>query len=284
MCRRQPNASHVACASLLNSNAASLIITQNIDGLHQDAVRAARNVDPKCRSTPEKGIGELHGNIHRVKCLSCGAKTSRADLQRRLADANRQLLEEHPDLAAASVLPQLRGHGDVQEGDQESDSVLEMASEKSVKRSRTPAVESTERFRPTGMPAPAPPSPSDRPDGDFEASQKWIDNFTIVPCEQCGRTALKPDMVFFGENTDAELVQECFRQVEGASCVICIGTSMEVFSAYRFVIRAADKGVPVAILNTGPTRADKNAALKVDASVERVLPYVALRHIPLANC
>ena len=122
-----------------------------------------------------------------------------------------------------------------------------------------------------------------RPDGDFQASQDWIDEFQICPCERCGAFALKPDMVFFGESTDQAVVAKCFKAVEEASCVVCVGTSMQVFSAYRFVLLAKDKGVPVAILNTGETRADKDAALKVEGPVEEILPYIAMQLAPIRS-
>jgi len=69
-----PNLGHHAVAELGHRGLLDGIITQNVDGLHQ-AAGAAR-------------VTELHGSLHRVMCLSCGQRTARTDLHRRLAAAN----------------------------------------------------------------------------------------------------------------------------------------------------------------------------------------------------
>jgi NAD-dependent deacetylase sirtuin 4 len=324
MCLRKPNPAHVACASLLQSRAVGRIITQNVDGLHQESIRVRHGLqqegDYACRSTGADDVSELHGNIHRVRCLHCGHISRRAELQHRLAEENHKLLTRHPELARAGRLPttKLVREGHIVGDDNGHDATLELASEKpsrkdrlrppgtSVNKSNSAAPDAATRsstmyyereFVKDGSDdGYNPGKPNDnigldrasvkvseqqhhqlRPDGDFEASQGWIDEFKLVPCTECGEFSLKPDMVFFGESTDPAVVQRCFHAVENASCLLCVGTSMQVFSAYRFVIRAKDRGVPVAILNSGPTRADKDAALKIEGPVEEVLPYIALR-------
>jgi hypothetical protein len=52
---------------------------------------------------------------------------------------------------------------------------------------------------------------------------------------------------------------------------------LTVMSGYRFVIHAAKRGIPVAIVNSGPTRGDAKADLKVDAPLGAVLPELARR-------
>ena len=69
-----PNLGHHAVAELGRRGLLAGIITQNVDGLHQAA------------GAPE--VTELHGSLHRVTCLSCGQRTARSDLHRRLAAAN----------------------------------------------------------------------------------------------------------------------------------------------------------------------------------------------------
>jgi NAD-dependent SIR2 family protein deacetylase len=69
-----PNHGHRAVAELGRLGLLAGIITQNVDGLHQAAGAS--------------GVTELHGSLHRVSCLSCGQRTPRADLDRRLAEAN----------------------------------------------------------------------------------------------------------------------------------------------------------------------------------------------------
>jgi NAD-dependent SIR2 family protein deacetylase len=53
-----------------------------------------------------------------------------------------------------------------------------------------------------------------------------------------------------------------------------IGSSLTVFSGYRFVRRAAERGVPIAILNRGPTRGDPHAQLRIDAKCGEALPVL----------
>jgi len=72
--RAAPNDGHRAVAELSRRGLLTGIITQNVDGLHQAAGAAA--------------VTELHGSLHRVVCLSCGQRTSRTELDRRLAAAN----------------------------------------------------------------------------------------------------------------------------------------------------------------------------------------------------
>jgi NAD-dependent deacetylase sirtuin 4 len=288
MCLRKPNPAHTAIAALLGSGAVSHVITQNVDGLHPEAIRVAEGAQGldqfQCRSNGHPKVSELHGNIHRVRCLQCRTITTRAELQSRLAEANRDLLLAYPALAKAAILPHDTNGAAPHSVGEASDSVLELASEKPKARDMmrlsgvTPVsiAASSSPVAATTQPPSLENSPL-RPDGDFEATQGWIDEFQIVPCASCGEFKLKPDMVFFGESTDPEVVKRCFTEVEKASCVLCIGTSMQVFSAYRFVLRARDRGVPVAVLNMGDTRADKDAALKVEGPVHEVLPYVALR-------
>ena len=72
--RAQPNAGHLAVAELSRRGLLAGIITQNVDGLHQAAGAS--------------GVTELHGSLHRVLCLSCGQRTSRTELDRRLGIAN----------------------------------------------------------------------------------------------------------------------------------------------------------------------------------------------------
>jgi NAD-dependent SIR2 family protein deacetylase len=90
-------------------------------------------------------------------------------------------------------------------------------------------------------------------------------------CEDDG-TVLKPDVVFFGETVPAERVRECFDLVEGARLLLVLGSSLTVMSGRRFVLRAAKLGIPVAIVNQGPTRGDDYATLTVDAPLGTVLP------------
>jgi len=110
-----------------------------------------------------------------------------------------------------------------------------------------------------------------RPDGDVELDESDIERFCLVDCAVCGGV-LKPDVVFFGETVPAERVARCFALVEAASALLVLGSSLTVMSGYRFVRRAASLGLPIAIVNQGPTRGDAAATVRVDAPLGRVLP------------
>jgi len=110
-----------------------------------------------------------------------------------------------------------------------------------------------------------------RPDGDVELDEADIERFCLVDCAVCGGV-LKPDVVFFGETVPAERVARCFALVEAASALLVLGSSLTVMSGYRFVRRAARLGLPIAIVNQGPTRGDAAATVRVDAPLGRVLP------------
>jgi NAD-dependent deacetylase sirtuin 4 len=111
------------------------------------------------------------------------------------------------------------------------------------------------------------------PDGDAELS---IDTSAIeIPaCRSCGGT-LKPDVVFFGENVPRATVDAAWQLFDRGEVLLVAGSSLTVFSGYRFVRRAAERGVPVAIVNLGPTRGDGEATVKVEARLGELLPRLA---------
>ncbi|MGY1842336.1 NAD-dependent protein deacetylase [Modestobacter sp. SYSU DS0875] len=115
------------------------------------------------------------------------------------------------------------------------------------------------------------------PDGDVELPEEALDGFVMVDCLACGGGPLKPDVVFFGETVPRDRVDTCFALVEEASSLLVLGSSLTVMSGYRFVIAAAKRGIPVAIVNSGPTRGDAKATVRVDARLGAVLPELARR-------
>jgi NAD-dependent SIR2 family protein deacetylase len=115
------------------------------------------------------------------------------------------------------------------------------------------------------------------PDGDAELPDEVLDGFVMVQCLACGDGPLKPDVVFFGETVPRDRVEHCFDLVEGAGSLLVLGSSLTVMSGYRFVLRAAKRGIPVAIVNAGPTRGDAKADVRVDAALGVVLPSLAAR-------
>ncbi|MFR9775109.1 NAD-dependent protein deacetylase [Micromonospora sp. MS34] len=115
------------------------------------------------------------------------------------------------------------------------------------------------------------------PDGDVDLPDEAVARFRTVDCGICGTGLLKPDVVFFGETVPPARVAQCFAVVERARTVLVLGSSLTVMSGRRFVIRAAKLGIPVAIVNQGPTRGDGHAALTLDAPLGAVLTSLADR-------
>jgi NAD-dependent SIR2 family protein deacetylase len=115
------------------------------------------------------------------------------------------------------------------------------------------------------------------PDGDAELPDELLDGFVMVDCLACGDGPLKPDVVFFGETVPRDRVERSFALVEEAGSLLVLGSSLTVMSGYRFVLRAAKLGIPVAIVNVGPTRGDAKADVRVDAPLGLVLPELVRR-------
>ena len=191
-----PNAAHFALRELEARGALSLLVTQNVDGLHR-------------RAGSEQLI-DLHGRLDQVRCLGCGALTERAALQSALVAHNPEF--EH---ANATV----------------------------------------------------------KPDGDAELSDVVYQRFRTVPCATCSGM-LKPHVVFFGENVPADRVAQAMAALERSRLLLIVGTSLMVFSGFRFARAAARLNVPIAIVNRGRTRADELATLKLDGSVSEILSAV----------
>ena len=112
------------------------------------------------------------------------------------------------------------------------------------------------------------------PDGDAEVAAAAQQAFTVPLCRICGG-ALMPDVVFFGGSVPKPRVQRAFDFVEAADGLLVVGSSLTVFSGYRFVRFAERRSMPIAIVSLGPTRGDKHATLKLDAPVGQVLPALS---------
>ncbi|WP_266168283.1 NAD-dependent protein deacetylase [Dyella subtropica] len=195
--RARPNATHQALARLEQSGKVELLLTQNVDRLHQAA--GSRNVV------------DLHGRLDLVRCMSCEQRFPRAEFQERLLSLN-------PDWA----------HLDA----------------------------------------------ADAPDGDADLEGQDFSRFRIPPCPHCDGL-LKPDVVFFGENVPRDRVATAMSGMDAADAVLVVGSSLMVFSGYRFVNAAARQGKPVAAVNLGRTRADALLQLKVEMSCAEALAFIA---------
>lgn len=108
------------------------------------------------------------------------------------------------------------------------------------------------------------------PDGDVDIEGRDYSQFVVPDCPQCGGI-LKPDVVFFGENVPRERVTRAFDAVAQADALLVVGTSLMVYSGFRFAEAAAAAGKPIAAVNLGRTRADHLYQLNINAPCDEVL-------------
>jgi NAD-dependent SIR2 family protein deacetylase len=192
----RPNDAHRALARLEQQGRTEVLVTQNVDGLHQSA-GSARVID-------------LHGRLDQVRCLGCERRSDRERLQHRLRELN-------PHWARLDA--------------------------------------------------------RDAPDGDADLEGLDFSGFEIPACEDCGGL-LKPDVVFFGESVPQERVAAALQAVQEADAVLVVGSSLMVYSGYRFAQAAAKAGKPIAAVNLGRTRADALLALKVNQPCVAALAFL----------
>jgi NAD-dependent SIR2 family protein deacetylase len=192
----QPNDAHRALARLGQQGRTEVLVTQNVDGLHQSA------------GSPD--VIDLHGRLDQVRCMGCERRSDREELQRRLLDLN----------------------------------------------------PSWERL-----------DARDAPDGDADLDGLDFSGFDIPACEHCGGI-VKPDVVFFGESVPRERVTAAMEAMERADAVLVIGSSLMVYSGYRFAHAASKAGKPIAAVNLGRTRADELLALKVNRPCVAALAFL----------
>lgn len=192
-----PNAAHLALAELGRRGPVDVLVTQNVDGLHQRA------------GSPS--VIELHGNLGSVTCLDCGARTGRNALQLDMAAAN-----------------------------------------------------------PGWDPGPA----AFAPDGDAHVAAEAEAAYRPPRCAVCGGM-LKPDVVFFGENVPRARLELALEALDRAEAMLVAGSSLMVYSGFRFARIAHETGKPLAILNRGATRADALASLRLQGEVGATLQDAA---------
>jgi NAD-dependent SIR2 family protein deacetylase len=114
---------------------------------------------------------------------------------------------------------------------------------------------------------------TDAPDGDADLDGLDFTGFYVPPCPHC-QGILKPDVVFFGENVPRERVDAGMRAVQEADAMLVVGSSLMVYSGYRFAYAASRAGKPLAALNLGRTRADPLLTLKIDQPCAAALGFV----------
>lgn len=193
----EPNDGHRALARMEADGVLRGVVTQNVDGLHSRA--------------GSRRVVELHGALADVRCLTCGERVSRDDVQNVMLALNGGLLNRPTEYA---------------------------------------------------------------PDGDADVDAAAIHDFRVPTCGPCGGE-LKPDVVFFGENVPKVVTEAAWALVEEAEALLVVGSSLAVYSGFRFVKWAAERRLPIAIVNRGPTRGDELAWVKVEGRAGAVLPALA---------
>jgi NAD-dependent SIR2 family protein deacetylase len=109
------------------------------------------------------------------------------------------------------------------------------------------------------------------PDGDVHLAPAVTKRFQVPACLRCGGV-LKPDVVFFGESVPKSRVTTAFKMLADAEALLVVGSSLTVYSGYRFVDRAIKDGQTVVVWNDGPTRADPVVRLKLSGRLGELLP------------
>lgn len=114
------------------------------------------------------------------------------------------------------------------------------------------------------------------PDGDAAVGRNDIVRFEVPDCVRCGGI-LKPDVVFFGENVPRDRVRDCTDSLQRSDALLVVGSSLMVYSGFRFVRQANAAGKPIAIVNRGRTRADDLAAGRFTGDCGELLAGAAAR-------
>lgn len=110
------------------------------------------------------------------------------------------------------------------------------------------------------------------PDGDADLEMDFS-RFNVPGCPQCDGI-LKPDVVFFGDNVPRPRVDQVFDALAGSRGLLIIGSSLMVFSGFRFARQAHQAGTPIAILTQGRTRADDLASVKFNSPIAPLLATI----------
>jgi NAD-dependent SIR2 family protein deacetylase len=194
--RALPNDAHHALARLEANGRCELLVTQNVDRLHQRA--------------GSQQVIDLHGRLDQVRCMGCGQTAQREAFQHELGSLNADWL----------------------------------------------AIDAT-----------------DAPDGDADLEAADFSTFAVPPCRTCGGV-MKPDVVFFGANVARDVVATAQDHLERSDAMLIVGSSLMVYSGFRFAQMAARCGIPIAAVNLGRTRADDLLTLKVEDRCEAALSFL----------
>lgn len=112
------------------------------------------------------------------------------------------------------------------------------------------------------------------PDGDAQVDDYDMNQIKIPACESCGGTIM-PDVVFFGGTVPKQRVDAAFKSLAEADCVLVVGSSLTVYSGFRFPRWAHQNGLPLYAINQGEMRGAELFDLILQESCEDALPTIA---------
>ena len=194
----EPNATHRVLSQFeTRYNMFHWLVTQNVDALHLKAGSLK--------------VTELHGSLHRVICLTCGATTPREKVQSLIADVNNGWRGTAGELA---------------------------------------------------------------PDGDVTVSEEEVSRFEMPDCPGCGGI-LKPDIVFFGDNIKRQKADFVMQKLTQSTALLVVGSSLQVYSAFRIILKAESLQMPIFVVNIGETRADSKIDYKLTGKCSDVFEWLA---------
>lgn len=110
--------------------------------------------------------------------------------------------------------------------------------------------------------------------------ERWHAGDRDPHCE-CG-SILKSTVVLFGEELPPAAASRARSFSLAADAAIAVGSTISVFPAADYLLWVADRGLPLIILNMGPTDADELATVRLDGKAGDLLPGLvkALRDQP----
>ncbi len=110
------------------------------------------------------------------------------------------------------------------------------------------------------------------PDGDAEVGD--VGAVRVPQCPVCGGM-LRPDVVYFGEVVPTPVFAAAEQLVAEAGALLLAGTSLAVNTGVRLLHRAERRGIPVAVINRGPTAADSRANVRIEGGTSETLSELA---------
>ncbi len=115
-----------------------------------------------------------------------------------------------------------------------------------------------------------------RPDGDVDIDSEFVQLFRYPSCSRCNGL-LKPDIIFFGDNVPKDRVNDVYKKLNESDALLVIGSSLHVYSGYRFALSAAELKKPIAVINIGPTRIDNfDNILRLNGRAGDILPQIVI--------